>query len=78
LKKIDTSNYPGLDWYVKSVDAADEMYGREPVPTNEWQDLWYKARDAVVYGEKTPEQAADEWDKQAKASLTKALQSAKD
>jgi ABC-type glycerol-3-phosphate transport system substrate-binding protein len=78
LKKIDTSNYPGLDWYVKSVDAADEMYGREPVPTNEWQDLWYKARDAVVYGEKTPDQAADEWDKQAKASLAKALQSAKD
>ncbi len=59
LSKVDTSKYPGLDFYIKSASSAEEMHGMPVDPiegftSNQWTDAY----NAVNHGTKTPQQAA--------------------
>lgn len=61
MAKVDTSKYPGLDFYVKSATEADEMHGMPVDPiegftNNQWNDTV----NAVTHGRKTPQQAAQD------------------
>lgn len=61
LAKVDTSKYPGLDFYIKSATEAEEMHGMPVDPIegftgNQWND----AVNAVTHGTKTPQQAAQD------------------
>jgi multiple sugar transport system substrate-binding protein len=72
LAKVDTSIYPGLDFYVESATEADEMHGMPVDPIegftgNQWSD----AVNAVNHGTKTPQEAAADM----QAALTKEYES---
>lgn len=58
LKKVDTSKYPGLEFYVKQPDQATSMWGPffEPIPSFA-SDQFYKAVDQVTYHKLTPKDA---------------------
>jgi|GEM_PF-327459 len=61
LSKVDTSAYPGLDFYVNAAKEATQMWGPffEPVPSFA-SDQFYKAVDSVNYHKITPKQAAQQ------------------
>ena len=59
LEQVDTSIYDGLDFFSKSVLQADELAPCPLCPISGFfGQQWIIARDAVNYGDKTPEQAA--------------------
>jgi multiple sugar transport system substrate-binding protein len=59
--RSDIAKYPGLDWYLKSANEATELWAGTVIPVdgfvNQQRNMTY---DAVVYGQKTPEQAAQD------------------
>lgn len=58
---VDTSKYQGFEFFAKSVLEADEFWPSQPNPVvSVTADEWAKARDAVNYGDSTPEQAAQD------------------
>jgi len=70
LEKADISKYKGLDWFVRSVAEADELTEVEMDPiTQITGNEWDKNTQAVIYGDKTPEQAV----KDMQAKLTEEL-----
>ena len=71
LAKADISKYKGLDWFVKSVDEATELTEvvMDPI-TQITSTTFTKLCDAVIYGDKTPQEAAAEF----QATLTDELQ----
>jgi ABC-type glycerol-3-phosphate transport system substrate-binding protein len=73
VKVVDLSKYNGLDWYVNSVNQADETWGWPAIPIENFVwDAWTKAYNAVSYGEKTAEAAA----KDLQAACTEELKNA--
>ena len=59
LEQVDTSIYDGLDFFSKSVLEADELVPCPLCPISGFfGQQWIIARDAVNYGDKTPEEAA--------------------
>lgn len=56
---LDASRYRGLQWYLDSVNEANEFWSGPVIPidgfVNQERNRTY---DAVVFGDKTPEQAA--------------------
>jgi len=62
LEQLDLGTAPsGLDWFIRSADEADEMNYCTPCPISSFvHETWLDASDAVNYGTKTPEQAAQE------------------
>ena len=57
--KVDVSQYEGLDYYTNSIGEADEIWGMAVCPiTGFVGQQWYLATDAVLYDQKTPEEAA--------------------
>jgi ABC-type glycerol-3-phosphate transport system substrate-binding protein len=59
LEKADLSKYKGLDWFVQSTSDATELSEviMDPI-TQITYNTFTKNSDAVIYGDKTPKQAA--------------------
>ncbi|MHB0874522.1 MAG: extracellular solute-binding protein [Anaerolineae bacterium] len=59
LEKADLSKYKGLDWFVNSTSEATELSEviMDPI-TQITYNTFTKNSDAVIYGDKTPQQAA--------------------
>jgi ABC-type glycerol-3-phosphate transport system substrate-binding protein len=58
---VDVSTYSGLDFYINSITEAEEMWANPVVPIADFvYESWVDAVDAVNFGEKTPEQAAND------------------
>lgn len=52
-------NFAGLDWYLQSVNEADEMWAGPIIPIDNFANQErVRTFDAVVFGDKTPEEAA--------------------
>ena len=71
LAKADIAKYKGLDWFVRSVDEATELTEviMDPI-TQITATTVSKNGDAVIYGDKTPQQAAAD----LQATLSEELQ----
>jgi multiple sugar transport system substrate-binding protein len=70
--KVDVSRYEGLEFYTKSILEADEMWGMAVCPVTGFVgQQWYLATDTVLYGKKTPEQAAKDMEKACRDELRK-------
>jgi ABC-type glycerol-3-phosphate transport system substrate-binding protein len=58
-ERLNADQYVGLSWYLESVSQADEFWAGPIIPidgfVNQERDRTF---DAVIYGEKNPEQAA--------------------
>ena len=76
LEKVDTSLYPGIEWYVKSAIEAEEWYTSgldSPIWMRIWGE-WSKAQNAVIYGEKTATEALEEMNRVTQDQLDSLLQ----
>lgn len=76
LAKVDTSKYPGLDFYVKSISEADELYSNVqncPLGFQFPQDTYTKAINDVIYNDAKPETALQEAQKACEDELTRVL-----
>jgi ABC-type glycerol-3-phosphate transport system substrate-binding protein len=61
MDALDVSTYPGLEVFIAQAREATELYTRDPSPfRTAARQEFYNARDAVLYGRKTPEEAAAE------------------
>ena len=71
LPKANIGKYRGLDWFVKSATETNEMHAvvNDPL-TSVTGKKFVEATEAVIYGSKTPEQAA----KDMQDELTKELE----
>jgi ABC-type glycerol-3-phosphate transport system substrate-binding protein len=59
--KLDVSRYSGLDFYIKSITEADEMWPSAGCPISSYvEQQWWNSVDAVNFGDKTPEEAAND------------------
>jgi len=73
LRKMDTTGFRGLDFMVRSLEEADELRASEPNPIASFtHEQWNDNADAVIYGDRTPEQAV----KDMQRACTEALQKA--
>ncbi len=71
MKTVDASKPKGIDWYLRSVDEADELWAPQPDPVvATTADEFRKGIDAVNYDGKAAEQAA----KDMQEAQTKALE----
>jgi ABC-type glycerol-3-phosphate transport system substrate-binding protein len=58
LKKVDTSKYPGLDFYFNSVHDADNVAGPLPDPIQSFSaTTWMAALNSVLAGKAEPADA---------------------
>ncbi|MGQ9683173.1 MAG: hypothetical protein ACUVX9_11585 [Anaerolineae bacterium] len=76
LAKVDTSLYPGLDFYVKSIAEADEFYCNSQNCPLGWEfpyDQYMKALNAVIYDGKAPKDALAEAQRACEEELAKLL-----
>ena len=76
LAKVDVNKYPGLDFYVKSLDEADEFYSNCQNCPLGWEfpwTQWEQALDAVIYDGETPEDALTRAQTACEDELTKLL-----
>jgi multiple sugar transport system substrate-binding protein len=70
LAKVDASKYSGLDFYIKSGDAASSMKGVIVDPVQAFvSDQWSKLQESVNYHKMTPKDAAAELQKQADTEM---------
>jgi ABC-type glycerol-3-phosphate transport system substrate-binding protein len=71
MARADISKYRGLDWFVKSATESNELHAvvNDPL-TAVTSKKFGEATQAVIYGSKTPEQAA----KDMQDELTKELE----
>ncbi len=75
LETVDTSKYPGLDWFVASALEADELTEVEMDPiTGITGTQFWDAVDAINFGDKTPEEAAAQIQATLTDELAKALE----
>jgi len=75
VEVVDTSKYPGLDWFVASALEADELTEVEMDPITGITSVEFeKATDAVIYGEKAPAQAAADMQAKLTEELAKMLE----
>ena len=74
LTKIDTSVYPGLDWYVKSAQEYDEL--RE-IPVNPVEgicaDTWNKLREQVYFHQITAAEGVAQMQQEVEKALADML-----
>ena len=76
LAKVDTSKYPGLDFYVKSIAEANEAYSnvsRCPLGFQFPEDRYLEALNKVIYDNKPPEDALNDAQKACEEEMTKLL-----
>jgi multiple sugar transport system substrate-binding protein len=76
LAKVDTSKYPGLDFYVKSIAEADEFYCNVQSCPLGWefpQQQYDKAIDAVIYDNADPAEVLAQAQKACEEELAKLL-----
>jgi len=58
LAKVDTSKYPGLDFYVKSATTGDELWADPSDPIESFfSDTWHSQAQKVFLGQLTPRDA---------------------
>lgn len=70
LDKVNTAQYKGLDWYVKSLKEANDMRGMDVDPIEGFTATqWTEGNQKVTFGKVTPEDFA----KQMQAALTSEL-----
>ncbi|MDI7278133.1 MAG: hypothetical protein QME94_19305, partial [Anaerolineae bacterium] len=63
MKSLDVSKYKGLDFFISSMTEADLLLNRTKCPMQAFvRDEAMVARDAVIYGTATPEQAVETWE----------------
>jgi multiple sugar transport system substrate-binding protein len=73
LETVDPSAYPGLDFYFKSVDEADEWSSPARCPiTNFSRTQFQELREAVYRDEMTGTEAAAEFQKRCETEYTEA------
>ena len=75
-QKVDTSLYPGIEWYVKSAIEAEEWFTSgldSPIWMRIWGE-WSKAQNAVIYGEKGATEALEEMNRVTQDQLDSLLQ----
>lgn len=71
---VDVTKYKGLDWYINSVNQADEIWGWPAIPIENFVwDAFSKAYNAVSYDEKTAEKAAQDLQAACAEELNKTL-----
>jgi len=69
-QKLDVSQYSGLDFYVNSISEADELRPSAGCPISAFVgNQWTTTVDSVNFGDKTPEQAALDMQKQCTDEL---------
>jgi len=76
LAKVDTAKYPGLDFYVKSIAEADELYSNVqncPLGFSLPQDEYTKALNAVIYDNKPVEDVLNAAQKTCEEELARIL-----
>jgi multiple sugar transport system substrate-binding protein len=76
LEKVDIGKYSGLDFYVKSISEADELYSNVQSCPLGWefpQQQYDKAIDAVIYENAAPEEVLAEAQKACEDELEKLL-----
>jgi multiple sugar transport system substrate-binding protein len=72
--KVDVSKYPGLDWFVKSAIESNDFTATVMDPiTQITYNKWQAAYNAVIYGDKTPEQAPKDMQQELTDELQKFL-----
>ena len=70
LEKVDTSAYKGLDWYVKSLQEANDMRGMDVDPIEGFTNTqWTEGIQKVTFGQLKPEDFA----RQMQETLTNEL-----
>lgn len=70
LEKYDTSQYKGLDFYIKSFTESNEMHGMSVDPIEGFTNTtWTEGIQRVTFGKSTPEAFA----KEMQAALTREL-----
>ena len=70
--KLNVSAYEGLDFYINSIEEADEMWPSAGCPVSGFVGQnWRNTVDAVNYGDKTPEEAAKDLQKLCTEELRK-------
>ncbi|NLX37405.1 MAG: extracellular solute-binding protein [Chloroflexi bacterium] len=68
----DISHLPSLKWYLESANTADELVAGPVIPNQAFATTQYqRAVSALQYGEKTPEQAAVDLQKEVTEDLAK-------
>lgn len=73
LSKADPNAYPGLKWYFDSVTEATEIEHAIPCPILGFVDTTYaELREAVYRGQKTGQQAAEEFQQRCEAEYKNA------
>jgi len=66
--------YPGLDWYMRSAVEADELWPSDVIPISAYANSeWRQARNAVRYGDMTPEEAAETMQERCTEELANAF-----
>jgi len=70
MAKANISKFRGLDWFVRSATETNEMHAvvNDPL-TGVTYNRFVEATDAVIYGSKTPEQAAKDMQDQMSKEL---------
>jgi len=72
--RLDVSRYEGLDFYIKSIEEADEMWPSAGCPISGFVgDQWWDTVDAVNYHDKSPEEAAKDLQKLCTDELRKSF-----
>ncbi len=70
LEKVDTSKYPGLDWFVKSALENDEFGGITVNPVESFcSDTWTQLREQVYFHKMTVEEAVAKFQDDATKAL---------
>ncbi len=76
LQKVDVRKYPGLDFYVRSIAEADELYSNVQNCPLGWDfqfNQFLAAANAVIYDGKEPEEALQQAQKACEEELAKLL-----
>ena len=72
--KVDTSMWPGLQWYFDSVAEASFIKPRVYCPTGDGWGKWWGAVDDLLYGRATSAQEAlAKAEQETQATLDKVL-----
>jgi multiple sugar transport system substrate-binding protein len=70
LKDVDVSKYPGLDFFIKSADAATVMWQVLVDPIQSFvSDQWSKLQESVNYHKITPKEAAAQLQQAAETEM---------
>lgn len=75
LAAVDTSPYPGLDWYIQSALDNDVLGAITVNPiTSFTAQTWYRLRESVYFGDITVEQAVTQMQEECDKELADLLE----